>query len=34
MCIGRLKPGVTLQQAQADMDVVARNLAAAFPVAE
>jgi predicted permease len=32
--IGRLKPGVTLPQAQADMDVVARNLAAAFPVAD
>jgi predicted permease len=31
--IGRLKPGVTLHQAQADMDVVANNLAAAFPVA-
>jgi predicted permease len=31
--IGRLKPGVTLAQASADMDVVARNLAAAFPVA-
>ncbi len=32
--IGRLKPGVTLAQAQADMDVIARNLAAAFPVAD
>ena len=31
---GRLKPGVTPPQAQADMDVVARNLAAAFPVAD
>jgi predicted permease len=31
--IGRLKPGVTLAQASADMEVVARNLAAAFPVA-
>jgi len=29
--IGRLKPGVTLEQAQADMDAVTRNLAAAFP---
>ncbi|MGA3190121.1 MAG: ABC transporter permease [Bryobacteraceae bacterium] len=29
--VGRLKPGVTLQQAKADMDVVSRNLAAAFP---
>jgi predicted permease len=32
--IGRLKPGVTLPQAQADLDVVARNLAAAYPVAD
>lgn len=32
--IGRLKPGVTLPRAQADMDVVARNLAAAYPVAD
>ena len=32
--IGRMKPGVTLPQAQADMDVVANNLAAAFPVAD
>ena len=32
--VGRLKQGVTLPQAQADMDVVARNLAAAFPVAD
>src|SRR5579872_3798794 len=32
--IGRLKPGVTLAQAQADMDVMARNLAKAFPVAD
>src|SRR4051812_7841248 len=29
--IGRLKPGITLTQAQADMDAVTRNLAAAFP---
>lgn len=32
--IGRLKSGVTLSQAQADMDVIARNLAAAYPVAD
>jgi predicted permease len=32
--VGRLKPGVTLSQARADMDVVARNLAAAYPVAD
>jgi putative ABC transport system permease protein len=32
--IGRLKPGITLRQAQADMDTIARNLAAAFPVAD
>jgi predicted permease len=31
---GRLKPGVTLPQAKADMDLVARNLAIAFPVAD
>ena len=29
--IGRLKPGVTLAQAQADLDRVMRNLAAAYP---
>ena len=29
--VGRLKPGVTLQQAKADMDVVSRDLAVAFP---
>src|SRR5579862_787725 len=32
--IGRLAPGVTLAQAQADMDGIARNLAAAFPDAD
>jgi predicted permease len=29
--VGRLKPGVTLEEARADMDRVTRNLAAAFP---
>jgi len=29
--IGRLKPGVTLDQAVADMDRISRNLSAAFP---
>jgi predicted permease len=32
--IGRLRPGVTLAQARADMDTVAQNLAAAFPQAD
>jgi predicted permease len=32
--VGRLKPGVSLQQAKADMDVVSRDLAAAFPDAD
>jgi len=32
--IGRLKPGVTLQQARADMDGVTRNLAVAYPDAD
>ena len=32
--IGRLKPGVTLQQARADMDGVTRNLAVAYPNAD
>ena len=29
--MGRLKPGVTIQQAQADMDAVTANIAAAYP---
>lgn len=32
LTMGRLKPGVTLQQAQADMDAVALRIAAAHPV--
>ncbi len=32
--IGRLKPGVTIDQARADMEEVTRNLAAAFPDAD
>jgi predicted permease len=32
--IGRLKPGVTIEQARADMDAIAQNLAAAYPDAD
>jgi predicted permease len=32
--IGRLKPGVSLAQARADMDSIAQNLAAAYPEAD
>lgn len=32
--IGRLKPSITLPQAKADMDIIASNLAAAFPAAD
>jgi len=32
--IGRLKPGITIHQAQVDMDQVARNLATAYPQAD
>jgi predicted permease len=32
--VGRLKPGVTLSMAKADMENVARNLAAAYPEAD
>src|SRR2546430_11928582 len=32
--IGRLRPGVTLSQARAEMDAIARNLAVAYPDAD
>jgi predicted permease len=31
LAMGRMKPGVTLQQAQADMNTVTRHIAAAYP---
>jgi putative ABC transport system permease protein len=31
LTMGRLKPGVTIQEAQADMDAVTANIAAAYP---
>ncbi|HEX6562730.1 MAG TPA: ABC transporter permease [Chthoniobacterales bacterium] len=34
LCIGRLKPGVTLAQAQADLEVIQNNLAECYPDAE
>ncbi|MBV8208043.1 MAG: ABC transporter permease [Acidobacteria bacterium] len=33
-CIGRMQPGVTLAQAGAELDTVARDLAAAYPQAD
>jgi putative ABC transport system permease protein len=30
-CLGRLKPGVTLQQARADLDIIASDLAQRYP---
>jgi putative ABC transport system permease protein len=32
MAMGRMKPGVTLQQAQAEMDAVTAHIAAAYPI--
>jgi predicted permease len=32
--VGRLKPGIRIEQARADMDQLTRNLAAAYPVAD
>jgi predicted permease len=31
LCVARLKPGITLEQARADMAVIARNLAGEYP---